>query len=113
MVDVETLSNRPVDDLDARLKAWLTLVEKHYGVKPIIYTSHNFWNNQLKESFGDYPLWVAEYGVDLPGVPDGWVTWSFWQYESNTNPPGVPKMADLNYFNGSIEELKRMIIPAK
>jgi len=111
VIDIETLSNRPVTDLADRLNKWLQIVEKHYGVKPIIYTSHNFWNQQLQQSFGDYPLWIAEYTEDLPQVPNGWLVWSFWQYDGDAIPPGVTKMADLNYFNGTLEELKGLLIP--
>ncbi len=110
VVDVETMSNRPVDDLAARLKTWLTLIEQHYGVKPIIYTSHNFWNAQVKQPFEDYHLWVAEYGTDLPRIPNGWLMWSFWQYQGDAKPPGIAKSADLNYFNGGHDALKKLLI---
>ena len=110
VVDIETLSSRPVEDLAARLKVWLEMVEKHYGVKPIIYTSHNFWNAHVETTLDGHPLWVAEYGTDLPRVPMGWEIWQFWQYEGDVDPPGISKMADLNYFNGTEAELKRLLL---
>jgi len=111
VVDVETLSNRPVPDLPARLKKWLDLVEAHYGVKPIIYTSPKFWDHQVGTSFAEYPLWVAEYGVDLPRIPIGWERWTLWQYSGDAKPTGVTKTADLNYLDGKNEALERLRIP--
>ena len=41
---------------------WLQIVEKHYGVSPIIYTDNPFGNEFLKNQiFSKYKLWVAEY----------------------------------------------------
>jgi len=110
VVDVETMSSRPVDDLPARLRTWLKMVEDHYGVKPIIYTSPRFWNNEVKADFSDHPLWVAEYRDDLPTVPQGWLGWVFWQNQGDQKTPGVGKTADLNYFNGGMADLKRLLM---
>ena len=110
VVDVETLSSRPVPDLEARLKKFLKLIEDHYGAKPIIYTGPTFWDHQVKESFGDYQLWVAEYNTELPSMPQGWQVWSFWQYKGDEGGPGIAKTADFNYFNGDAEALKKLLL---
>jgi lysozyme len=75
MVDIETasLGGQPATaDLVSDFHQYLDLMEAHYGVKPIIYTDPDFWNENLDDSFGDYALWVAVYDVDSPTLPDGW-----------------------------------------
>ena len=39
VLDVETLGKRSPRELRAAVKIWLNHVERHYGVKPILYTS--------------------------------------------------------------------------
>lgn len=110
VVDVETLSNRPVPDLDKRLSSFISLLKEHYKVTPIIYTSPHFWNHNLKEAF-KAPLWVAEYGRDLPEIPKNWTSWDIWQYDGDTTISGVEKTADVNYFNGQLDQLKYLRLP--
>ena len=48
------------------------------GVKPMIYSSPNFWQTNMGNTpwFADhgYPLWIAHWGVSAPIVPAG--NWS-------------------------------------
>lgn len=104
VVDVEVIGhNTPQGGLPQRLATWLSVVEQHYGVKPIIYTSPNFWNTYFDDSFGAYPLWVAEYGVGAPKVTTGWKTWSLWQWQGDATVVGVQNSADLNRVNPEID----------
>jgi len=95
-VDVEILGHGTEPGLADRLRRFLELVEGHYGVKPIIYTSPKFWNAHVGEGFGGYPLWVAEYGVEEPTVPEGWERWTIWQWRDSHEIPGIEKDADLS-----------------
>ncbi len=79
VVDVEIIGHNTQPGLTNRVKILLELIEKHYGVKPIIYTTARFWNKHLTDEFGEYPLWVAEYQVDRPTLPQGWNVWHLWQ----------------------------------
>lgn len=90
---------------------YLELLEKHYGIKPIIYTDPSFWKEYMDGSFGDYPLWVAEYGVDAPTPPHGWSSWILWQHSESGSVPGIDGAVDLDVFNGGLEELARYRIP--
>ena len=87
VVDIES-RKRPVADLSARLKRFLAIVEEAVGTKPIIYTGPSFWRSNMTDAFGEYPLWIAEYGVDSPSVPEGWTRWHLWQWRGDVELPG-------------------------
>ncbi len=62
VVDIESLGKKQSKErLLLGLKRWLDIVEKHYGVKPIIYTGHSFFKSHLLDYFAEYPLWIAAY----------------------------------------------------
>ena len=69
------------------------------GFKSGIYANLNWFNNYLNSpSLNGYDHWVAQYNwrCDYAG------SYSFWQYSSSGNVPGVTGSCDMNYcFNGS------------
>ena len=78
--------------------------------QPIIYTGPNFWDHVMKEHLPDYPLWVAEYGADTPSIPDGWQSWTMWQYTETQLVPGVDGNTDGSRFNGHLEDLQSVLL---
>jgi hypothetical protein len=48
---------------------------------------------------------VAHYGVESPSLPHGWDEWTFWQYSDHGQVPGIDAATDLDWFNGSYEDL--------
>lgn len=74
--------------------------------KPIIYTAYYYWKDHVLASsdWGKYDLWVATYG-DKPMLPPGWTDWKFWQYSSNGKVPGSSASTDVNWFQGSYNDL--------
>lgn len=112
VVDVELIGHNSPPGLPGRLKKWLALVEAHYGVKPIIYTTAEFWDEHFTDEFGDHPLWVAEYDVEEPRLPAGWKQWHLWQWKDDAPVPGVEKGADLSRVNRSGVDLSTLLIPA-
>ena len=99
--------NRLRDDL----KIWLQLIEKHYGVKPIIYASYKFKTSYLNDSvFNSYPYWIAHYYGDSVRYEGDW---SFWQHHDAGTLPGIDEQVDLNIFNGSLQQLDSMLIQKK
>lgn len=103
VVDIELLGKGTSGDLGAKLQRFLDIVERELGVKPVIYTGVNFWNAHLPDTFGRYPLWIAEYGVDEPRLPHGWSQWHIWQFEENATLPGVEKGADRSRLHPEVE----------
>jgi len=111
IVDIEMVGHGTEGKLYPKLKEFLDLLEAHYRVKPFIYTSPKFWNRHFHEYLSGYPLWIAEYGVKSPSVPEGWDTWNIWQYSGNASVGGVGKGADLSRFNGGGKAAHRLFIP--
>ena len=107
MVDVE---DEPKNAAAYRLelKKFITALEKHYGVKPIIYTYKKFHERHIDNAlFEGYPLWIARYNVNEPGIDNEWI---IWQCTENGKLPGIGEKVDINVFNGSIEELEKLRI---
>lgn len=108
VLDVEVLGKNTTGQLQEKVKYWLTRIEKHYGVKPIIYASYKFKMRHLNDSFfDDYPYWIAHYYVDAVHYTG---KWSFWQHSDKGVVPGIYEDVDLNVFNGSIEDLRKLLI---
>jgi lysozyme len=77
--------------------AWLERVTGRIGAKPLVYTYPAFWSLMGNTSkFASYPLWIANYGVTAPQLPDRWTSYAIWQYTSNGRVPGIPGRVDLN-----------------
>lgn len=95
---------------DARLirgvRTWLETVERRTGVRPIVYTKPGFRRAHLGTALDDYPLWIAEYGVESPSHP----RWTFWQHSEQGRVPGIQKIVDLDRFNGTRGELRQLAI---
>ena len=107
VLDIEKKS-KDVKKLQDDLKIWLRKVESHYGVKPIIYASYKFKTKYLNDSvFDSYPYWIAHYYVDSVRYQGDW---KFWQHTDVGTLPGIEEKVDLNIFNGSLSEMKELLM---
>lgn len=74
VLDIEKLpKSQSIDSLKVGLRRWLKKVEKHYKVKPIIYSGESYYNDFLKEEFSEYPLWIANYNFWRNHLEDDWL----------------------------------------
>ena len=86
----------------------LHIVEDRYHVKPIIYTYFKFKEQYLNAPvFEDYPYWIAHYYVDKVEYKG---SWKFWQHTDVGRLPGIKGHVDLNIYNGSFYDLKKLTI---
>lgn len=94
VLDVETIHKGCTDKvLNDKILSWLEIVEKHYGVKPIVYTSDSFLREHLSTDITDnYPLWIARYNT-IPPKKDGW---SMWQFTDRASVYGIKGHVDLS-----------------
>lgn len=115
VLDVEIVSawGRPTRaNILAAIQSYATTFQAETGKRLMIYTNPDMLINVLKPVpdwlSADYPLWVAHYGTQSPRH-DGWPRWTFWQFTDRGDGAkfGVESaQIDLNYFNGSEEELR-------
>lgn len=103
VIDVEETYGTPVETVRSRVREWLAEVERHYGMRPIIYTNASFYADVLGPGFDAYPLWVAHYlKRDKPRIGR---EWSFWQFSETGRVDGILEKVDFNVFNGDSSEL--------
>ncbi len=109
VLDVERKSkNQTSVQFKASVLTWLRLVEKHYGVKPIIYTYYKFKTAYLSDSvFDAYPYWIAHYYVDKIEYKG---KWKFWQHTDCGRLPGIKGFVDFDIYNGSYYDLLQLTI---
>jgi lysozyme len=111
VLDVETAAANSAQ-LWQGVQAWLDQVEAATGVRPILYLNKNFANeNAAPASLAAYPLWLAQYEVEIPTVPDGWTTWLLWQYSQSGTLDGVSGSVDLDQLNGPLSGLSALAKP--
>ena len=78
VLDIETLhAGCSKEELNRKALVWLQAVEKHYGRKPIVYTSDSFARDILSPAItANYPMWIARYNQKEPRFT-GWTLWQF------------------------------------
>ena len=107
VLDIEETRGVPSRVLISNLKVWLSMVEEHYGVKPIIYSGANFYRQYLSGEFEDYPLWIAHYETDSPRIGR---PWQFWQHNEKGRVDGIDAFVDFNVFAGDSLAFKEMLV---
>lgn len=106
VVDVEATDGVGDARLVRGVRAWLAEVERETGKRPIVYTKPGFRRAHLGSAVDDYPLWIAEYGVDQPSAG----AWTFWQHSERGRVAGIGTAVDLDRFNGSMGEMRRFAL---
>lgn len=99
MIDVETRSGLAPEALRDSLAKFLTLVEKAYKQKPLVYTGTNFYNANLQGALDDYKLMIAQYTEHEPVLVDG-KEFIMWQYTGKGWLNGINGHVDKSRFMG-------------
>lgn len=108
VLDIEKLpKTQSIANLKIGLRRWLEAVEKHYKVKPIIYSGESYYNDFLRKEFSEYPFWIANYNFWIKEIKD---EWDFWQFTENGKVEGIEGRLDLNVYNGSVLSLQNRCI---
>ena len=82
-----------------KMQVFMDRLERHYGQRPVIYTAPDFYDDNLKGAFKDYPFWLRSVAVQPSEVYPG-RDWLFWQYSGSGLSKGVDGRIDLNVFHG-------------
>ncbi|MCD4685189.1 MAG: hypothetical protein K8S97_04560 [Anaerolineae bacterium] len=108
VLDVELADGQTAATITGNVKECCELVARRAGRKPVIYTGTWFWNPNLlrRAEWAEYDLWIANYGASSPTLPQDWSEWVIWQHSEKGSVSGVSSTyTDLNWFNGSYEDL--------
>ena len=97
MIDVEQKGNWSRRQLCDSVAKFAAMVERHYGVKPMIYSTMSFYNDNLSPTFNNYPLYIGRYSDEPPTIDwNGRAT--IWQYSQCGVVDGIDAYVDLSLF---------------
>lgn len=102
-MDFETFGYLTREEINEISFAFLRRVQEITGKEMVIYSNTNDATNIFSiELANNYPLWVAQYGVEEPTPNGNWEFWIGWQYTSEGNVAGIEGNVDRNYFTEDI-----------
>ena len=90
------------DRLRLWTRTWLRRVQKRLSARPLIYTNATSWQatgDTAEFARAGNRLWIAEWGVDRPGVPaSNWAGRGFavWQFTNRGQVSGIRKRVDMD-----------------
>lgn len=102
MIDVELRGKKPLPQFIAAIRTFIQGIEKEYKVKPILYTSVNFYNKYLAGHFDDYIYMIARYAEEIP-QPNRGCRFGLWQYSATGRINGIHGAVDCSCFVDSYD----------
>ncbi|RAP73877.1 GH25 family lysozyme [Paenibacillus montanisoli] len=113
VLDVEgDAAEVPSDQLTQWCVDWLNEVERLTGHPTMIYSGAYFAKSFLGQPLGQWPLWIAHYGVNKPMDNDTWDEWAVFQYSDNGTVNGIGgNVVDLNAMEKAFYD--RYAVPPK
>lgn len=96
-----TCSGKPnPTQVRAEASRFLSLIAAHYGKRPILYTTVDFFEENGLNQLQGIDFWIRSTAAHPSEVYDG-AHWTFWQYSGTGLVPGIGHHTDLNVFSGS------------
>jgi lysozyme len=102
-LDIEAADGVASATIAARALTFLEAVTKATGKKAIVYSSRTFLSDF--SALAAYPYWEAAPDVSCPDLPSALQSWQFWQHSWTGSVAGTSPL-DLDYFNGTLDELR-------
>lgn len=81
-------------------RIFIQMLTRHYGQKPILYTSIDFFEDNQMWKVTGADFWLRAVAKHPQDLYDGH-HWLFWQYTSTGLIPGIPGQVDINVYEGS------------
>lgn len=98
MIDVEKRGSWSRKQLIDSLHLLAKMMQEHYGVRPMIYSTMSFYNHNLSPYFNDYPLYIGRYSKKMPEI--SWNgQYTIWQYTETGKVNGIDTKVDLCRFS--------------
>lgn len=104
-----TCTKRPnAAHVRAEAKIFMDALEQHYGQRPIIYTTVDFYAHNQMGRMAGYEFWLRSVAGHPAQVYPG-QSWSFWQYSGTGLVPGIAGKVDVNAFTGSRSDWQKWL----
>ena len=91
----------------AQIGAFLDAAEKHFGQRPLVYTTQEFYEAYFRNGWSAEQLRKERFWLRSLHRAPGYGRWILWQYHNRGRRDGINGPVDLNAFNGSVEEFER------
>ncbi|APG45955.1 GH25 family lysozyme [Phaeobacter porticola] len=102
-----TCTKRPSGSkIRAEADRFLDILEAHYGRRPVLYTTVDFYRDTGIGRLPGTEFWLRSV-ADHPHVTYSGALWRFWQYTGTGRVPGINGNVDLNVFGGGPERWLR------
>lgn len=96
-----TCTRRPDrTEIHAQARLFLDRLERHYGHRPVIYTTVDFFADTGIGQLPGTQFWLRSV-AGHPDVAYPGKDWTFWQYTGTGIVPGVATPVDINVFSGT------------
>ncbi|MDF1854704.1 GH25 family lysozyme [Pseudooceanicola sp.] len=90
----------PAEAVRAEARVFLDALEAHYGTRPLIYSTPDFFERNRMDLLRGTEFWLRSTAGHPAQTYPGH-RWTFWQYSGTGLAPGFYTRVDLNLFNGS------------
>jgi len=98
MIDVEDRGNWSRSQLIDSLSLLADMLERHYRHKPMIYSTMDFYNQNLSPQFNKYPLYIGRYSSAKPSI--SWEgDYTIWQFSEDGIMAGINVYVDMARFH--------------
>ena len=81
----------------AEARVFLDALQAHYGQRPMIYTTIDFYQDTELWKLGGTEFWLRSVAAHPRDLYEG-QPWTFWQYTSSGTVPGIAGRVDINTF---------------
>lgn len=101
-MDFESFDGLEREEINEISLTFLEEVERLSGKEVIIYSdAYNAANTFSRELANEYPIWVADYGVEEP-ENGNWRVWDGFQYSDEGRIDGIFGRVDRDYFTSGV-----------
>lgn len=110
-MDFETFGSLNREEINRLGLIFLQTVEQLSGKETILYSNAYTANTVWRGELTDYPLWVAQYGVNEPQNNGTWNSWAGWQYTDMGEINGISTYVDRNQFTKEVLLNETVAVP--
>ena len=90
-------------EIRAEARVFLNAIGAHYGQRPILYTTPDFFHDNDLGKLTGVTFWLRSVAAPV-GQTYPRQNWTFWQYSGTGVVPGISGKVDLSVFAGSAQE---------